>query len=74
MLQVFKRIIPYGDSFTDEFDWQVGSYEKNDGYLVLTVQHYEWSKTFFKDRYTYDKFTKILKLPPEAGTELPGIG
>lgn len=61
MLQVFKRIIPYGDSFTDEFDWQVGSYEKKDGYLVLTVQHYEWSKTFFKDRHTYDKFTKIFK-------------
>lgn len=61
MLQVFKRTIPYSDSFTDEFNWQVASHEITDGHLVLTVQHYEWSKTFLQDRRSYDRFTKIFK-------------
>ena len=61
MINVLKRQIQQAESLNDEYDWLVGAYSIEEKNLILNIQYTEWSKTFFKDRESYLKFTGTFK-------------
>jgi hypothetical protein len=61
MILVLKRQIQQAESLNDEYDWLVGAYSIEEKNLILNIQYTEWSKTFFKDRESYLKFTGTFK-------------
>jgi len=61
MINVLKREIHSTEVLTDEHDWLVGAYSIEEKNLILNIQYTEWSKTFFKDRESYLKFTGTFK-------------
>ena len=61
MGQVFNRKIAVNDKLSEEHEWLVGAYSIADQNLILNIQYTEWSKTFFKDRESYLKFTGTFK-------------
>ena len=61
MINALKREIHTAETLTDEHDWLVGAYSIEEKNLILNIQYTEWSKTFFKDRESYLKFTGTFK-------------
>ena len=61
MIKVLNRQIHSTEALTEEYEWLVGGYSIEEKNLILNIQYTEWSKTFFKDRESYLKFTKTFK-------------
>lgn len=61
MINALNRQIQQAEGLNDEYDWLVGAYSIEEKNLILNIQYTEWSKTFFKDRESYLKFTGTFK-------------
>ena len=61
MIKVLNRQIHSNEALTEEYEWLVGAYSIEEKNLILNIQYTEWSKTFFKDRESYLKFTGTFK-------------
>ena len=74
MIKVLNRQIHSTEALTEEYEWLVGGYSIEEKNLILNIQYTEWSKTFFKERESYLKFTGPLKQQPEVGMAHQVIG
>jgi hypothetical protein len=61
MLTIFHRQIPASEALSEEHNWLVGAFSTEERNLQLKIQSTEWSKTYFKDRESYLKFTATFK-------------
>lgn len=61
MIKVLNRQIHSTEALTEEYEWLIGGYSIEEKNLILNIQYTEWSKTFFKDREAYLKFTGTFK-------------
>jgi hypothetical protein len=61
MLTIFNRQIQASEALSEEYNWLVVAFSTEERNLQLKIQSTEWSKTYFKDRESYLKFTATFK-------------